>query len=208
MKRMLIFSTLLLLLLAILFATRSENAVWQTKVEEFSQFKGRADVVMFGDSLTASGHWQEMFPRRSIINRGISGERVDSALLRLDHITAAEPRLVFIMLGINDISRSAGPDDVAISYGKIIERLADVNSIVVQSTLFTSNEVHNAAIKRLNSALMALCSNTANCRFLDLNASLSRNGSLRPEFTTDGVHLNGAGYRMWENQIRPIMAAA
>ncbi|CAH2395756.1 GDSL-type esterase/lipase family protein [Mesorhizobium ventifaucium] len=208
MKKMLIFSTVLAMLLVTLFATRSDNAHWQAKVDEFRQFKGHADIVMFGDSLTASGHWQEMFPRLSIINRGISGERVDSALLRLDQITAAEPRLVFIMLGVNDISRSASPDDVATSYGKIIERLANVDSIVVQSTLFTSSEVHNAAIKRLNSALMALCSNAANCRFLDLNASLSRNDSLRPEFTTDGVHLNGDGYRVWENQIRPIMAAS
>ncbi|RUU47088.1 MULTISPECIES: GDSL-type esterase/lipase family protein [unclassified Mesorhizobium] len=203
----LIFGAMLSILLATALATRSENAAWQAKVDEFRQFKGHADIVMFGDSLTASGHWQEMFPRLSIINRGISGERVGSALLRLDQITAAQPRLVFIMLGINDIRRSTSPDDVAASYDKIIDRLADVESIVVQSTLLTNSEVHNAAIKRLNSALIALCSKAANCRFVDLNVPLSRDGSLRPDLTTDGIHLNGAGYRVWENQLRPMMAA-
>ncbi|WP_245268402.1 GDSL-type esterase/lipase family protein [Mesorhizobium sp. WSM2561] len=204
---MLSFGAMLSILLATAAATRSENAAWQAKVNEFGQFQGHADIVMFGDSLTASGHWQEMSPRLSIINRGISGERVDSALLRLDQITVARPRLVFMMLGVNDIRRSISPDDVAASYGKIINRLADVDRIFVQTTLLTSDVVHNAAIKRLNSALAARCSQAANCRFLDLNTALSRDGRLRPEFTTDGIHLNGDGYRAWEHQIRPIIAS-
>lgn len=206
MKKLLIVGAVLSILLDTVFAG-PENPRWHAKVNEFGLYKGRADVAMLGDSLTEFGHWQKMFPALSIINRGISGDRVDSALLRLDQITAARPRLVFIMLGVNDILRSISPNEVAASYGKIIHRLADVDGIVVQSTLLTSREVHNAAIKRLNNALMALCSNAANCRFLDLNASLSRNGRLRPDLTTDGIHLNGDGYRVWQGQIRPMIAA-
>ncbi|CCV12466.1 GDSL-type esterase/lipase family protein [Mesorhizobium sp. STM 4661] len=185
----------------------SQYPQWRAKVDEFRQFKGHAEIVMFGDSLTANGNWQEMFPKLTAINRGISGERVDSALLRLGEITAARPRLVFIMLGVNDIRRSVSPDRVAASYGRIIDRLAVVDAIVVQSTLFTSDVAFNAAIKRLNGSLAARCSQAANCRFLDLNAALSRNDLIRPEFTTDGIHLNGDGYRAWEHQIRPMMAA-
>ncbi|TKD48565.1 MAG: hypothetical protein E5W98_00710 [Mesorhizobium sp.] len=207
MNRMLILIFGAMLAARVFIPGSDYNAQWQAKVNEFSEFKGHTDIVMFGDSLTASGHWQEMFSNLSILNRGISGERLNSALMRLDEITAAKPRLVFIMLGVNDIRRSADPDRVALAYGMIIDRLANVDRIIVQSTLFTSDMVHNAAIKRLNSALAVRCSQAANCRFLDLNAALSKNGRLRPDFTTDGIHLNGDGYRAWKYQIRPVMAA-
>ncbi|MER9791323.1 GDSL-type esterase/lipase family protein [Mesorhizobium sp. M0213] len=147
----------------------SENDHWRTKVDEFRQFEGHADIVMVGDSLVENAQWQELFPEVSIINRGISGDGVDGVLLRLDQITAATPRMVFIMLGVNDIRAYTDAEQVAASYGKIITRLAAVNEVIVQSTLFTTSETkNNAAIRRLNEGLVFLCSKAPNCRFLDL----------------------------------------
>ncbi|TIS80157.1 MAG: hypothetical protein E5W94_02405 [Mesorhizobium sp.] len=186
----------------------SENNHWRTRVDAFSRYKGRPDIVMLGDSLTEHGLWQELLPETSIINRGISGDGVDGVLLRIDQIIATQPRMVFIMLGLNDIRAYTDPDVVAAVYGKIIERLSPVKEVVVQSTLFTNDEAdHNAGIKRLNDTLAKLCSSAPNCRFLDLNAFLSRDGVLLRDFTIDGRHLNGDGYRVWAREIGPLMSA-
>ncbi|MER8786896.1 GDSL-type esterase/lipase family protein [Mesorhizobium sp. M0983] len=184
----------------------SKNDHWRTKVDEFSHYDGHAEIVMLGDSLTENALWQELFPKLSIINRGISGDGVAGVLLRLDQITAARPQIVFIMLGVNDIRAYADADDVAEAYGHVIKGLAGVDQIVVQSTLFTSGEAkNNAAIKRLNDALAVLCDSAPNCRYLDLNALLSKDGALQRDFTIDGLHLNGNGYRVWASEIGPLM---
>ena len=37
-------------------------------------FRGSADIVMLGDSLTEWGNWHELVPEYRVINRGISGD--------------------------------------------------------------------------------------------------------------------------------------
>ena len=42
--------------------------------------------------------------------------------------------------------------------------------------------------------------------FVDINELLSIEGSLREEFTYDGVHLLGPGYAKWRDKILPVIS--
>jgi len=43
---------------------------------------------------------------------------------------------------------------------------------------------------------------------VDLNAQLSDAQGLKPEYTHDGIHLNGAGFKVWADVLAPYLAAA
>ena len=61
------------------------------------------DVVFLGDSITDEGRWAEMFPNLVVHNHGISADRTDHVLMRLDQVTKGQPGMVFLMIGTNDL---------------------------------------------------------------------------------------------------------
>ncbi len=186
---------------------------WRERTSHFKSLAGHADIVMLGDSLTDGAEWREMFPSLNIVNRGIAGDTTDGVLERLDQVLALHPKQVFIMVGINDVAESKrGVDAVAADYKAIVSKLEQRGvRVVVQSTL-PCNEAKgawkecaalNPQIRRLNARLAALAS--AKVTYIDLWPRLANGGSLRAEYTYDGIHLNGDGYRQWQSAIEKAM---
>jgi lysophospholipase L1-like esterase len=58
---------------------------------------------MLGDSLTEWGNWHELVPEHRIINRGIAGDTSSGVLDRLQEVIERRPKVVFVMIGTNDI---------------------------------------------------------------------------------------------------------
>lgn len=158
------------------------------------------DIMMVGDSLIAHGDWRSLLPALKIANRGISGDDSEGAARRLDSMINTGATQAFIMLGINDFYEEKEVDDVLENYRKIIGELLQRNvSPIIQSTLYVSREDARLRpkITALNDQLKALADADERITFVDLNAILSRDGDLKREFTTDGLHLNQAGYMAW-----------
>ena len=197
-------------------AVPQRSSYWRERTSFFRTFGQRPDVVMIGDSLTDGAEWAEMFPRQDIANRGIDSDTTDGVLGRLDDIVAARPRQAFVMIGINDLADATrNVDGVFANYRAIVARLEQAGvKVVVQSTL-PCNEAKaawkscasiNGKIAQLNMRLRTLAS--SGVAFVDLWPLLAVGGNLKAEFTIDGVHLNGAGYRQWQRGIAPLMAGA
>jgi lysophospholipase L1-like esterase len=137
-------------------------------------------------------------------------------LARLDDIVAARPRLAFVMIGVNDFSNSrATVDGVLSNYRTIVARLEQAGiKVVVESTLpcnealgrWKSCKAINGKIRRLDAQLAKLAS--SNVAYADLAAPLADAHGLKKEFTYDGVHLNGEGYRLWRDTIAHYMTDA
>ena len=58
---------------------------------------------MLGDSLTEWGNWHELVPEFRIINPGIGGDTSSGVLDRLQEVIGRRPKVVFVMIGTNDI---------------------------------------------------------------------------------------------------------
>lgn len=91
-------------------------------------------IVCFGDSLTAGvgrgdgATYPQHLARRldtEVVNAGVPGETAGQARRRLDHVLAADPWLVVIALGGNDILRRVPLETTESDLGGIIERLLD-----------------------------------------------------------------------------------
>jgi lysophospholipase L1-like esterase len=161
---------------------------------------------MLGDSITAGGEWQELFPEILIVNRGIGGDTTKGLLHRLDEVIERQPKAVFILIGINDMGRGISVEDAFSNYQEIIERLKTEDvKVFVQSTILPGGNVsaeRHRQVFELNDKLKALCASEEGVSFVDLNKVLSPAGVLDAKYTLDGIHLNGQGYWEWAETIK------
>jgi lysophospholipase L1-like esterase len=179
----------------------------QSRLSIFRNTPGAFEFVMLGDSMTAAGNWSELFPTVSIANRGIDGNTSADILSRVDEIIERHPKIVFLMIGINDLIRNIQTSEITTNVQMVIGALAEHGiPTIVQSTLLTdkSHKALNEKVIELNRALQRL-SAQMDVKFLDLNSILSNGDALHPHFTWDGIHLWGDAYVRWADEIRPII---
>ncbi len=177
------------------------TSYWHERVSLFKTITHHADVVMIGDSLTDGGEWRELFPEQNIANCGIDSDTTDGVLARLDDIVAARPQLAFVMIGINDFA-DAHRTVAAVwaNYQQIVLSTLPCNEA---KGAWKSCASFNSQIRRLNTRLATLASPSVTV--IDLWPAFVTRGNLRSDFTLDGIHLNGDGYRQWKNAIAPFM---
>jgi lysophospholipase L1-like esterase len=187
------------------------HETYEIKNRLFSEYSERNyKIVMLGDSITEGVAWNELLGITDIANRGISGDTTQGILNRLQDIYKINPQICFIMAGINDIGKGISVDVITQNMERIIINLKNNGiTVVVQSTLYVAKNERNwksinAQVKRLNLWLEDYCTDNKTT-FLDLNKILSIDDALNPEYTYDGVHLFGVGYKHWRNQILPII---
>ncbi len=172
--------------------------------------KKQADVVMLGNSITHGVNWNELLDRGDIADRGIPADNLDGMLARLNYVTDLNPKIVFIMAGINDIYSWKPVDKVFQNYVRIITSLKAKNiRVVVQSTLFVakgypSSGDRNPEVEKLNKLLLNYCQLNG-IEFIDLNSKMSKDKYLINEYTHDGLHLNSNGYKIWGLELERIL---
>jgi lysophospholipase L1-like esterase len=196
-------------------AAQLEDFTYINRVNQFESLPLNAGaIVMLGDSLTDTGEWQEYFPDRKILNRGISGDNTYGILNRLDPIIAIKPDKVFIMTGTNDVFWGSNNKAILQRFQQIIDKLmkqSPITKIIIQSVpYFTAKpkgeyrSLNNRTIYNLNAELKELA-NGKGLTFVDVTTPLSDGVKLNSAYTTDGIHLNGAGYSIWAQTIKPYM---
>jgi lysophospholipase L1-like esterase len=168
-------------------------------------------VVFLGDSITNGGQWDEWFPDLPTQNRGIAGDTVGGVLERLES-ALHEPRAVSLLIGTNDLSglgRSHRVNDIAEQMDELLSRIGTmaphaplfVNGVMPRSKALAGDiEQLNVRYERLASEHAAV--------YVDLwPAFVGPDRALRKDLTGDGTHLNGAGYRVWVDVLRPHLAS-
>jgi lysophospholipase L1-like esterase len=169
-----------------------------------------ADIVMFGNSITYGGLWNDLLGRESVVNRGIGGDNTVGMLHRLPSVYRLSPKICFIMAGINDLYADAPVSTIYTNYTHIIDTLRAHGIVpVIQSTLFVNpkwkrSEEKNPQVAELNRMLERFARENG-IEWIDLNGVLSASGLLRDEYTTDGVHLTAAAYLEWRKLLLPIL---
>lgn len=161
-------------------------------------------IAMLGDSITDWGEWNELLKRNDVINRGISGDSTDGVLNRIDGINSSVEK-VFIMIGINDLGKGKSVDYVFNNYKKIVTILKEKNmQPIIQSILFVdSDKIHyikNNHVEQLNNKLKKYAMEN-DLVYIDLNIKLSKDKKLRSNYSYDGLHLNGEGYKVWKEVL-------
>lgn len=168
-------------------------------------------VAVLGDSLTERAEWWELLGR-PVANRGIAGDTIADVRARLDDVVALAPRVVFVLIGVNDLLAGAAPEVVAGDHAALLAELRrrlPGARIVAQSLLPIRDDIvardeslTTATVQRAN-RLLARGAAAAGADWLDVAAGLAgAGGELDPRFSSDGIHLSAAGYRVWAEALR------
>jgi lysophospholipase L1-like esterase len=201
-----IFLILLATIVMLQAWTIQDDPYYKHKKSQFQMLSQNTKytTVMLGDSITDEGQWDELLDNPLVQNRGISGDTTQGVLQRLDS-TNKSIKQVFIMIGVNDIMRGKEAAEVYLNYLKIIKFFQDRNiKVYIQSTLFIGEkraENFNPKIEELNKKLEAFAKENS-ITFINLNQIFAGNKMLEKEFTFDDLHLNGAAYKLWAQDIK------
>jgi lysophospholipase L1-like esterase len=173
----------------------------------------KKDIVFLGNSITFWAEWQELLGNKHIRNRGIPGDTSYGVLDRLDEVTGGKPAKVFLMIGINDLSRNTLPNVLINNFKRIVSRIkteSPKTKIYLQTVLPTNDSFKklpnhcnkDEQIREVNTALAALAK-VENVGFIDLYPHFTnQEGKLRKELTWDGVHLTAEGYLLWAGLLK------
>jgi len=185
----------------------NQGSYYRSRLALFRQTVGDADVIMLGDSITEGTDWRELFPDVRILNRGISGDTSEGVLNRLDKVIGRHPKIVFLMIGMNDLRTGVPASTISANIRSIVGALERSQiHVVLQKTLYATSAYRprvNHSVNELNNALSDLCVAPRAC--VDLNQILGEGEALSPSFSFDGLHLNAAGYLAWRNKIAALL---
>lgn len=174
------------------------------------------EIIWLGDSITDGNQWAELFGNPKMKNRGISGDITDGVLYRLDEVTESTPAKIFIMIGVNDFARDRSVDYVLSNYRKIVDRIQEASpqtDIYIQSILpvndefpqFPSHTDETPDILEANRKLQKLAEEKESV-YIDLFDDMSaEDNKLNPDYTEDGLHLNGKGYLVWKSAVEQYL---
>lgn len=151
-----------------------------------------------------------LFKNARVLNRGIGGDTTDGVRARLEPALRGTPSRVFLLIGANDLGLKRPHDQIVENADAIVRRVHDDGrgpELVLQSVM-PRQAKFRSRIESLNAEYASLAARTG-ATYLDLWPALSDDEeSLRQEFTLDGLHLNGAGYRAWTDVLRPLVGGS
>jgi len=175
------------------------------------------EIIFLGNSITDGCEWSELLQNPHAKNRGISGDTSEGVLNRLYQVTRAQPAKVFLLIGINDLSKNISPDTVYVNICRIVSNIktkSPKTKVYVQSILpvnntfptFGSHTSRTPQVKEINEKLKNICPKLG-AIYVNLFDELKNPNDdlLNPMYTNDGLHLLGEGYKAWVKVIQPYL---
>lgn len=172
------------------------------------------DIVFLGNSITDGGEFSELLGMNNIKNRGITSDVISGVEQRLDQVLRGKPKKIFLLIGINDISHKLSAEQIASEYERLVDKIisgSPETTLYLQSIMPINNDfkryknlfgTEDVIVK--TNLLIEKIAIEKGVVFIDLTKFLSddKTGKLKKEFTNDGLHLTGDGYKAWIEAIR------
>lgn len=170
------------------------------------------DIIFLGNSITDGGEFTELFKMNNIKNRGIRSDVIGGVQKRLPQVTKGHPKKIFLLIGINDVSHGHSVEKLSQKYEDLVKAIRQQSpgtKLYVQSVMPINNTFNRykglagkeTTIKSFNNRIKSIATNNG-AVYIDLWPYLSdKNGRLKAEYTNDGLHLNGNGYKAWTKGI-------
>ena len=183
-------------------------------------------LVFLGDSITQSWGgpgravadpgaevFEANFARFRAVNFGISGDRTQHVLWRIDQgaFSSVRPKVIVLMIGTNNLGDDSA-EQIAQGIGQIVYRLEEKcpQTKILLLGIFprgtSPDDPLRKKLRDVNQRIAAL-HNGRSTIFLDLanqflNTDRTLNASL---FAPDSLHLSRAGYEKWAQAVSPVI---
>lgn len=193
--------------------------------------EGPIGLLFLGDSITEGWHraphiWEHFYGKDQPANFGISGDRTEHVIWRIEHgeLDGIHPKVVVLMIGTNNTGDSTA-DEIAAADKKIVglirTKLPDTKVLLLavfprgahkdKDGVVTAQALADAArrMKVINAvnAQLAQLDDGRNVRYLDIGAQfLGQDGRIPFTIMPDQLHPNAAGYELWAEAMQPLLS--
>ncbi len=181
--------------------------------------QGNVDLIFIGDSITQGWEtegqkaWGRFYGHRHAVNLGISGDRTQHVLWRLDHgnLQGISPKAAVIMIGTNN-SRDNSAEEIADGITAIVESLREKtpDTKILLLAIFprgaTPDDPQRQVTQKAN-AIVAKLADDQHVFFLDIGKKfLHEDETLGKDLMPDLLHLSEQGYAVWAESIESLLA--
>jgi beta-glucosidase len=202
-----------------------EEQWWVERNESFNTRaqQGDVDLIFIGDSITHSWEnagkevWAKYYGHRKAMNLGMSGDRTEHVLWRLDHgnIDGISPKAAVIMIGTNNTGhKTSTADEIVDGITAIVRKLRTrlPGTRILLLAIFPRGEKPDA-MRAQNDQVNKAISKLADGRmvyYMDIGVHfLQPDGTLTQDIMPDYLHLTQRGYEIWaiaiEGKLREML---
>jgi lysophospholipase L1-like esterase len=176
-------------------------------MDDFDNHDSGESIVFVGDSITAGGDWATWFPEYDVHVEASPGDATDRLNDRLPSVVEIQPQTLAILIGANDFGQNRSVEYVvrSIEYFLAMVRQDVPGSRTLVQSILPRGREYADDIRDANRHLRQYAQNV-HAQYLDLWPALAtEDGELKPEFTTDRLHLTAEGYEAWLAELRPAL---
>ena len=180
--------------------------------------QGDIDLIFIGDSITQGWNdgetWKKYYGHRKASNLGISGDRTEHVLWRLENgnIDGITPKVAVIMIGTNNSGGNEYTgEDIGEGIKAIVAELREKlpKTKILLLAIFPRGHKPNPQRDK-NTVASKVASEVAdnkNVFFLDIGSSfLDDKGEIDHDIMPDFLHLSPEGYKVWAKAIEPKLS--
>jgi lysophospholipase L1-like esterase len=180
----------------VVFDTHARQFVIRSTLARFDD-----PIVVLGDSIVEASTLPRSLCGHAIVNAGIGGATTASNLgsILSEALGNKRAALVVVSLGTNDAAIPSSVEQYRSNYRALLTELAGLTprsaivAIPPPEAGLEAKKVSGAVVDSYNAVLPALAKE-ARATFISLPDMPERH-------TIDGIHLNAAGYEVWEKAI-------
>ena len=200
---------------------------WVARHQQFvAQAKqGGVDILFMGDSITdfwrnrGSNVWNQYYAPRHAVNFGISGDRTEHVLWRMEHgeLDGIHPKVVVLMIGTNNTGKEKENGKIR---NTVAETIAGVQAVVAELraklpdskilllAIFprgSLDDPQRAQVALINTAIAKLDDGKM-VHYLDIDPKfIEVDGTLSTNIMPDLLHPNVKGYQIWAEAMEPTL---
>ncbi len=205
----------------------SKSAGWHGRYLYYrAQAKpGDIELLFVGDSITESWRsagsnvWAKYYAPRRAANFGVSGDRTQHILWRMEKggLDGLKPKVVVLLIGTNNTGKEK---DDGRPRNTPAEAIAGVTAVVhglrarlpeskmLLLAIFPRNQpdsLERGQVRQINQAIANLADGR-HVTFLDIGDKfLAADGSIPAEIMPDGLHPSERGYGIWAEAMEPTL---
>ena len=195
---------------------------WEPAIQKFEEGDKLSPsqqnaIVFIGASSIVRWNLKESFPElgAQAINRGFGGSLAADSTRYADRIVIPyKPRMVVFYAGDNDVEANHTPqqiaDDFAAFERKVHAALPETQIVFISIKPSIRRFPWIEQIKGANALVKQHCATHPHLTFVDIVPQmLGSDGKPRKELLVeDGLHMTPAGYKIWNDALRPILQAS
>jgi lysophospholipase L1-like esterase len=190
---------------------------WEEMVAKFEKWDKvtpppQGANLFVGSSSITIWNVADYFPEYKVLNRGFGGSQLSDLLYYVDRVVIPyKPAKIFIYEGDNDIAAGEDPKAILKEAKKIrkliAKKLPGVPVVFISIKPSVARWKFKTQYETLNAGFKKYAKRARHTEYADVwSPMLDQTGNvLIHVFREDGLHMNDAGYKIWQSALMPYL---